>query len=1057
MAIQLDTNDLKYPLAAEAILARHNRGDHDNETNITSAIRDFLTDTGLAQRDQIVEENPPSHGSRRAVDLTALDTFIEVKRRLGTVGGFSPNPDYVRQLDDYLQQSQQAGKGVRMGVLTDGKYWLLRWPGAGEVKTAPPNGFVLESKDDWLPLYEWLRDKALTPLDNLTPDRETVPEHFGPASPLYQRDIDGLRQLYSRNLDKETVKVKRRLWHDLLRTALGEIARSDDELDGLFIRHTYLTAVVGMVVQASFGIGIRELAESDPADLLQGRELHRRTGLQGVLESDFFSWPAEVGGLPLLKALARRVARFDWAQAPTDIAVLLYETVIPPEERRQLGEYYTPAWLARAMIGELVTDPLSQRTLDPACGSGAFLTEAVAHFIAAANAARWEPLETLNRLRTAVTGIDVHPVAVHLARSAWTLSARPAIEAAALAGFSSPISIPVYLGDALQLRFRAGDLFAEREVTIEVQDGQDTRLVFPVSLVERAEDFDALMSGVADAIERGQDPLLALDDNHINDPAERQALETTIGEMQKLHAQGRDHIWAYYTRNMVRPVALSRAKVDVIIGNPPWINYNQTADVLRTELEGLSKNVYGIWAGGRYATHQDVAGLFFTRSVDLYLKSGGVIGFVMPHSALQAGQYSKWRSGNWRPPSRRGPGRERAPASALSVEFNHKPAWDLESLEPNTFFPVPASVVFARSMGQSGIATPLAGTVQRWQGRAGADDVRREAAGITDTSVAGDSPYAKLARNGATIFPRVLFFVNETENPAIIHAGQTITVNPRRGSQDKEPWKELDLADISNQTIERRHLFNVHMGETVAPYVTLPPLQALLPLKQGEPAIPADNNGIGGIRLGGLERRMRERWQTVSRLWEDNRAPVNRLNLLDQLDYMGKLSSQLEWQQDHEARPVRIVYTSSGQPTAAILEDDTTLVENVLFWLCCKNANEANYLLAIINSAALYDAVSGLMPKGQFGARHLHKHLWKLPIPEYDPSVALHGELAEAGAAAAQGAAAKLAELRAEREERGQKLAVTIARRELRAWLRASDEGAAVESAVSRLLAGGRC
>ena len=25
------------------------------------------------------------------------------------------------------------------------------------------------------------------------------------------------------------------------------------------------------------------------------------------------------------------------------------------------------------------------------------------------------------------------------------------------------------------------------------------------------------------------------------------------------------------------------------------------------------------------------------------------------------------------------------------------------------------------------------------------------------------------------------------------------------------------------------------------------------------------------------------------------------------------------------------------------------------------------------------------MPKGQFGARHLHKHLWKLPIPEFDP------------------------------------------------------------------------
>ena len=50
---------------------------------------------------------------------------------------------------------------------------------------------------------------------------------------------------------------------------------------------------------------------------------------------------------------------------------------------------------------------------------------------------------------------------------------------------------------------------------------------------------------------------------------------------------------------------------------------------LRTELERQSKDLYGIWAGGRYATHQDVAGLFFARSVDLYLQDGGVIGFVL--------------------------------------------------------------------------------------------------------------------------------------------------------------------------------------------------------------------------------------------------------------------------------------------------------------------------------------------------------------------------------------------------------------------------------------------
>ena len=361
----------------------------------------------------------------------------------------------------------------------------------------------------------------------------------------------------------------------------------------------------------------------------------------------------------------------------------------------------------------------------------------------------------VNGLRRAVTGIDVHPAAAQLARTAWTLAARPAIDAAAEAGVDADLSIPVYLGDALQLRFRTGDLLAEREITIQTGDEEGTELVFPVSLIDRAENFDAVIADVSTYITTGEDPYLALDDNHVTDEAERETLRGTIATLQRLHDEGRDHVWAYYARNMVRPVALSREKVDVVIGNPPWINYNQTADVLRTELQRLSRGVYGIWAGGRYATHQDVAGLFFCRSVDLYLKEGGKIGFVMPHSALQAGQYSKWRTGRW--PDGKGPG--------VRVDFTLARAWDLERLEPNTFFPVPSSVVFARRLAPEAAAKPLAGQVRRWRGEAGGENMRRETATITDTGVTGDSPYAPRARNGATIFPRVLFFVKRDRQP----------------------------------------------------------------------------------------------------------------------------------------------------------------------------------------------------------------------------------------------------------------------------------------------------
>ena len=300
--------------------------------------------------------------------------------------------------------------------------------------------------------------------------REPWPGKDLPFSPGYvwnnysdQRLLERTIAIYSGALSAYTPEGM----SDEARAALEKVGVGPEEMDDLLVRHTYLSAVIGMVVQASFGIDIRRLAESTPADLLQGRELYRATGLQGVLESDFFAWPNEVGGDPLLQTLARRVARFDWAEAPPDTAATLYETVIPPEERRQLGEYYTATWLVRAMIRELVNDPLKQRVLDPACGSGTFVAEAVSHFLAAAGAANWEPREVLNRLREAVTGIDVHPVAVHLARAAWTLAARPAISAASAAGYDASLSIPVYLGDALQLRFRTGDMFADNEITIQ--------------------------------------------------------------------------------------------------------------------------------------------------------------------------------------------------------------------------------------------------------------------------------------------------------------------------------------------------------------------------------------------------------------------------------------------------------------------------------------------------------------------------------------------------------------------------------------------------------------
>ena len=669
--------------SAERLLDLHRRagnvpeGQQANEAEVVDGIIDLLVTAGLVDRTRVRREAD-------RVDIRTDDLIIEVKKRIGI--GIQPNSGHVAQLDGYLSQARQSNDPERLGILTDGKYWVLRQPGIEEVRTHHPYAFSLNSSAGVNDLVAWLRDvtQALPSLNQI-PGPTAIEAAFG-NSISAKVFIDDLAQLYNEHRDDPTVTVKRDLWHNLLAAALGEVVNDESDLGRLFVRHTYLSMIVSLAVQAAFGIDIKSEAANRPTELINGDIFSQEIGVRGVIESDFFGWPVETEtGCEWITGLAFRVAGFDWGEAGYDFARVLYQTVIRAEDRKRLGEYYTPDWLATAIVEKVVDDPLKQRVLDPACGSGTFLRAAITHYISKAETAGLSASKILAELRKKVTGIDTHPVAVHLARATWVMAAKKIISQVE----ASSLTVPVYLGDSLQLYSDPGSLFGDDNVTIEVRpahvDGSHKFLHFPKTLVSRGDWFDGVMLKAAGNIEAGMDPTTSLDDAGILKDSERTTLKKTLESMLELHAEGRDHIWAYYTRNLVRPVWLStnEGQVDRIVGNPPWLTYSQTESTIRSELERQSKSEYGIWAGRQYAPHQDVAGLFYTRSLDLYLKDEGRAGMVLPHSALGAGQYEKWRSGSW---------------GGIVADLSTEP-WDLERIEPNTFFPVPACVAFAGRVG----------------------------------------------------------------------------------------------------------------------------------------------------------------------------------------------------------------------------------------------------------------------------------------------------------------------------------------------------------------------
>ena len=263
------------------------------------------------------------------------------------------------------------------------------------------------------------------------------------------------------------------------------------------------------------------------------------------------------------------------------------------------------------------------------------------------------------------------------------------------------------------------------------------------------------------------------------------------------------------------------------------------------------------------------------------------------------------------------------------------------------------------------------------------------------------------------------------------------------------------------------NLFSVYLGESLAPYVTLAPLTAALPVSKATMEMPLDHSGCKELSNGFighdacevdkqlLDDRMRSRWEKMERLWEVNRGKTDTKSLTQNLNWLNKLTSQLDYLRGPGDRSVRIAYTASGRPTAALIDNNKAIVDTRLYQITCRNLDEAYYLLAIVNSLALEDAVKDFRPKGLYGERDLHKHLWKLPIPEYDASNAKHMELSQLGRTAEQQCKARLDQLV---ELNGADwLTSGNARSSLRnGWQPASATAQAIEAAADELLTGGQ-
>ena len=261
------------------------------------------------------------------------------------------------------------------------------------------------------------------------------------------------------------------------------------------------------------------------------------------------------------------------------------------------------------------------------------------------------------------------------------------------------------------------------------------------------------------------------------------------------------------------------------------------------------------------------------------------------------------------------------------------------------------------------------------------------------------------------------------------------------------------------------NLFDVYLGECIAPYVALTPAKAVLPVSKATMVMPLDHSDCPEDAKTGkvkhiacrvdtleLDARMQYRWPVMESLWDANKGKNDDKSLIQRLNFNRSLTTQLRWMrrmmsnldETQDILPVRIAYAAAGRPTAALIENNQAIIDYKCFQVSCKNLSEAYYLLAIINSITLETSAIPFRPKGLFGERDLQKHLWKLPIPGFDGANGLHVRLSELGMAAAGEAREWLGEVGAGRE-----------RAALRGgWQRESPTARGIEVGVGELLGG---
>src|SRR3989344_1054549 len=129
---------------------------------------------------------------------------------------------------------------------------------------------------------------------------------------------------------------------------------------------------------------------------------------EAVFSSTFFDTiPLNKEAMTLFNKFIHELEQYNLSEIEYDILGRVFESLIPPEERHYLGQYYTRADVVD-IIEEFCIQSADDNIFDPACGSGTFLVRAYYHL------KRLDKEKAHKQLLSQIYGTDINQFAAHL-------------------------------------------------------------------------------------------------------------------------------------------------------------------------------------------------------------------------------------------------------------------------------------------------------------------------------------------------------------------------------------------------------------------------------------------------------------------------------------------------------------------------------------------------------------------------------------------------------------------------------------------------------------------